>query len=85
MTYVDTLKNTTNLGNRTLNIVASDAASPSTPALATVAFDVATQVVAVYVSGSAWKSAYLSTLAAAGVGERQTLGYELVERWRAGD
>ena len=77
VTYVDTLKNTTNLGNRTLNIVASDAASPSAPALATVAFDVAPQVVAVYVSGSAWKSAYLSTLAAAGVGGT-TLGYELV-------
>ena len=76
MTYVDTLKNTTNLGNRTLNIVASDAASSSATATATVAFDVAPQVVAVYVSGSAWKSAYLSTLAAAGKGDA-TLGYAL--------
>ena len=76
VTYIDTLKNTTNLGNRTLNIVASDAAGPGATATATVAFDVAPQVVGVYVSGSAWNSAYLSTLAAAGVGNA-TLGFEL--------
>ena len=84
VTYVDTLKTTTNTGNRTLSFAVSDASNPSTPVTSNVAFDVAPQVVGVYVSGSAWTTAYYNTLAAAGVGDA-TLGYRTGRRRRAVD
>ncbi len=76
VTYVDSLKTTTNTGSRTLSFSVSDASNPSTPATGSVAFDVAPQVVGVYVSGSAWNSKLFNALAAAGVGSA-TLGFDL--------
>ena len=75
VTYVDTLATTTNTGNRTLRFSVSDASNSSVLVNAAVAFDVAPQVVGVYVSGSAWSASYYTTLANAGVGS--SLGYEL--------
>ncbi|MGO9110801.1 MAG: dockerin type I domain-containing protein [Thermoguttaceae bacterium] len=76
VTYVDTLKTTTNTANRALSFSISDASSVSTPVSSSVAFDVAPQIVGVYVSGSAWNSGLFNALAAAGAGNA-TLGYEL--------
>jgi hypothetical protein len=77
VTYVDTLKTTTNTGTpRTLSFAVSDASNSSTPVTGSVVFDVAPQVVGVYVSGSAWSSKLFNALAAAGVGNA-TLGFEL--------
>ncbi len=77
VTYIDTLAATTNTGNRTLIFSVSDASDASAPVSSTVAFDVAPQVVGVYVSGSAWQPGCFNALAAAGVGDA-TLGFELV-------
>ncbi len=78
VTYVDSLKTTTNTGSRTLSFSVSDASNPSTPVTGSVAFDVAPQVVGVCVSGSAWNSKLFNALAAAGVGSA-TLGFDLAD------
>ncbi|MGO9115920.1 MAG: dockerin type I domain-containing protein [Thermoguttaceae bacterium] len=78
VTYIDTLTDTANTGNRTLSFSVSDASNTSTPVNGAVAFDIAPQVVGVYVSGIAWNPACFNALAAAGVGNA-TLGYELAD------